>query len=292
MVPEVTAGHDVVRSPAIALTARNVDGFDMMIDTRRSVEVEGSPARMFGLAMLGVLMTALSAAVALHAFPNVPPGSFAEFFGYVGTVFFGACTVLLLWRAFTTRGPVVTITPDGIHDSRVAAEFIPWSAVSDINVWESNGQRVMVLAVDPAVEAGLGLTRIARWTRGANRALGADGLCVTAQGLKMGFDELLATSLAYGRAWHAGAAAAPAPAADDKAHLPNPGGAKAQFTALLLLDAPILPRRCAAGHHAGLDHRHHGAFRVGPVIPGRPVSRRRNPPTAVERRIAPSADPP
>jgi hypothetical protein len=182
-----------------------VDGFDMMVDSRRSVEIEGSPVRMLGLAVLGFLMTALSAAVALHAFPNVPPGSFAEFAGYAGTVFFGACTVLGLWRAFTTDGPVVTIAPDGIRDSRVAAELILWSAVNDIKIWESNGQRVMVLVVDPAVEAGLSLTRIARWTRGANRALGADGLCVTAQGLKMGFDELLATSLAYARAWHADA---------------------------------------------------------------------------------------
>jgi hypothetical protein len=154
-------------------------------------------------------MTALSAMIALHAIP-VPPGSLVEFAGYAGTVFFGASTVLAVWRTFTTHGPVVTITQEGIRDVRVAAEFIPWGAVSDLKVWESNGQRTMVLAVDPAVEDRLGLTRIARWTRRANRALGADGLCVTAQGLKIGFDELLATSLAYARAWQSGAAAAPA----------------------------------------------------------------------------------
>jgi hypothetical protein len=180
----------------------------MKTDTHRALEIEASPVRMFGLAALGLLMTALSAVFVLGVFP-VPPGSFAEFAGYAGTVFFGACTALILWRAFTTRGPVVTITPDGIRDVRVAEEIIPWSEVNDIRIWESNGQRVMVLAVPPGIEAGLGLTRIARWTRGANRALGADGLCVTAQGLKIGFDELLATSLAYARAWHSGAAAAP-----------------------------------------------------------------------------------
>jgi hypothetical protein len=89
--------------------------------------------------------------------------------------------MLLLWRAFTTHGAVVAITPEGIRDGRVAAELIAWSAVSDIAIWENRAQPVMVLAVDPAVEAGLTLTRVARWTRGANRALGADGLCVTAQ---------------------------------------------------------------------------------------------------------------
>jgi hypothetical protein len=134
-------------------------------------------------------------------FPTFRRAGFVEFCGYAGTVFFGAVTALLLWSAFTTYGPAVTITREGIRDGRLAAELIPWSAVNDIAIWENRGQRVMVLAVDPTVEAGLNLTRAARWTRGANRALGADGLCVTAQGLKIGFDELLATSLAYGRAW-------------------------------------------------------------------------------------------
>jgi hypothetical protein len=187
----------------------------MTIDPRRAVEIEASPLRMFGLAVLGLLMTALSAAIALHVFPDVQPGSLVEFAGYAGTLFFGACTVLALWRAFTTRGPVVTITREGIRDVRVAAEIIPWRAVNGLKVWESNGQRVMVLAVDPAVEAGLNLTRIARWTRGANRALGADGLCVTAQGLKTGFDQLLATSLAYARASRSGAADAHADVSED-----------------------------------------------------------------------------
>jgi hypothetical protein len=179
-----------------------VNGFDMMIDTRRAVEIEASPVRMLGFVVIGILMTAVSAAIALRALPNVAPGSLAEFYGRAGTVFFAGCTVVILWRALTMRGPVVTITHEGIRDRRVAAEIIPWSAVSDIGVWEYRGQRVMVLAVDPTVEAGLNLTRIARWTRGANRAL---GLCVTALGLKVGFDELLETSSAYARAWKSGA---------------------------------------------------------------------------------------
>ncbi|HUI95625.1 MAG TPA: STM3941 family protein [Xanthobacteraceae bacterium] len=181
----------------------------MSIDTHRAVEIEASPIRMLGFAALGLLMTALSAAIAVRAFPNVPPDSFAEFVGYAATVFFGSATLLVVWRAVTTHGPVVTITGEGIRDIRVAAEFIPWSAVSGIATWEYRRQRVMVLAVDPAAEAGLTLTRLTRWTRGANRALGADGLCVTAQGLKIGFDDLLATSLVYARAWQAGATAAP-----------------------------------------------------------------------------------
>jgi hypothetical protein len=122
--------------------------------------------------------------------------------------------VLSLWRAFTTHGPVVTITPDGIRDVRVAAGLIPWSAVNDITVAEQNGQRWMMLDVDPAVVDELNLTRIVRWTR----PLRGDGLFVTAQGLKIRFDELLETSLAYARAWHENREAAPAHAQDGDAN--------------------------------------------------------------------------
>jgi hypothetical protein len=80
----------------------------------------------------------------------------------------------------SVSGPVVTVTPEGIRDTRVAAEVIPWSAITGISTWQYRGQKIMVLAVDPATESGLTLTRIARWSRGANRALGADGLCIAA----------------------------------------------------------------------------------------------------------------
>jgi hypothetical protein len=209
----------------------------MMIDTRRAVEIESSPVRMLGLAVLGIFATAVSAAVALHAVPDVAPGSLLEFYGRVGTLFFAACTVLILWRALTMRGPVVTITREGIRDRRVAAELIPWSAVNDIGVWKYRGQRAMVLAVEPTVEAGLNLTRIARWTRDANRALRADGLCVTAQGLKIGFDELLETSLAYARAGQSGAAAAPTHADADE-----DGGAHARRVSDRFAPRPPDPR--------------------------------------------------
>lgn len=170
------------------------------IDTSRTIEIAGSPVRLFALALGGVVMTAGGAAMAFRWLPGIAPGSFNQFIGYAALLFFGLCTVLLFWRALSARGPVVVITPEGIRDARVARELIPWRAIQRIGTWEQRGQKVMVLAIDPAVEAGLGLSRIARWSRGANRALGADGLCVAAQGLKMKFDTLLALSMAYAAA--------------------------------------------------------------------------------------------
>jgi hypothetical protein len=175
---------------------------EMAIDTNRTVEIKAAVGQMALLALGAAAFTA--GAVFILANGLAPPGSFKELAVYVGVSFFGFCTVMIVWRMITGRGTVVTIGPDGIRDVRVADNTIPWSAISDIGTWTAHGQKIMVLAVSPEVEAGLGLTRAASWSRGANRALGADGLCVTAQGIKIGYDALLATTTAYAEAGRVG----------------------------------------------------------------------------------------
>jgi hypothetical protein len=168
-------------------------------DPPKTIEIAGSPPKMVALVFGGVIMTAGSALLAFRILP-IAVGSLEEFIGYVGLIFFGLCTLLLLWRALTMRGPVVTMDVHGIRDVRVAKETIPWGAIRDISTWQYQRQKVMVLAVDPETERNLHLSRIARWSRGANKRLGADGLCVTAQGLKISYDELLSTVMAYWKA--------------------------------------------------------------------------------------------
>lgn len=172
----------------------------MTIDTLTTTEIAGSPWKMLGLGLLGLGMVAGSAALAAPELHGARFDSTVRIIGAVGVLVFGLFTTLILWRAATTRGAVVTLTPTGIRDVRVSAREIPWSAVRSISTWSNQGQRIMVLDVDPAVEATLGLTAIARWTRGANRSLGADGLCVTAQGLATTYDDLMALAKAYARA--------------------------------------------------------------------------------------------
>jgi hypothetical protein len=121
--------------------------------------------------MLALFVTALLASLALRVAPSavtagsragsllvMVSGAVLVLLGWLGMVFGGLYAVWLLWRAFTNRGPVVTITREGIRDTRVAADFIPWRAVQDIRVFEVRKQRGLVLEIDPAVEAGLKFT--------------------------------------------------------------------------------------------------------------------------------------
>jgi hypothetical protein len=160
-----------------------------------TIEIEGSPAKLLGLVGLGVIMTTASGAIVLGFIPNVE-GSFVEFIGWVGLLFFGACMLIGLWRLFTFSKTVVTLLPEGLLDTRVAQRPIPWSAMEDIGVWSSNGQKIIVIAVPLEVEQGLGLTRMVKMTRSANAKLGADGLCIASTGLKIAHDKLLGEIIA------------------------------------------------------------------------------------------------
>ncbi len=172
----------------------------MTIDTTRALEFHGSRGKLLGLLLLGIGMTALSLWVVLADL--APPSSLGQLAGYVGVLFFGAATAIAAYRLVTAARVVLTIAPEGIRDIRVAQAFIPWKSIHGLSTWSMQGQNVLVLAVDPETEKNLPLTRIARWSRGANRALGADGLCVSAAGLGVSYGHLLALAAEY-RAAHA-----------------------------------------------------------------------------------------
>lgn len=167
----------------------------MTTDTSRTIEIRGRALNNLGLAGAGVLMTLVSAALAFGWLED--QGVINRLYGWFGLLFFGLCTVVLAVRAVTMTGVVLTISPQGIRDTRVSADLVPWSAVREISTWSYGAENVLVLRVDPAVEKRLRLSLIARWSRGPNRALGADGLAITARGIKIDYDTLYQTAIDY-----------------------------------------------------------------------------------------------
>ena len=155
------------------------------------IEIQGSPVKLFALTILGMGMTVLSALVAFQYIP-VEDGSFNQFMGWIGMLFFGLATAIGISRLFTFNKTVVTLSSAGLHDTRVSARPVPWDSIQDIGVWEMQRQKIIVISVPPETEASIGLTRMARWSRAANAKLGADGLCFSAAGLSMRHEALLA----------------------------------------------------------------------------------------------------
>lgn len=173
----------------------------MTIDTSQTLEFRGSRAKLAWLILLGIGMTALSLWIVMAGI--APAGTIGQLAGYIGAPFFGAATVIAIYRLFTAARVVLTIAPQGIRDIRVADAFIPWTSIAGLSTWSMQGQQVLVLAIDSETEKKLPLTRIARWSRGANKALGADGLCISPAGLGLSYEELSASAAAFAQA-HAG----------------------------------------------------------------------------------------
>ncbi len=175
------------------------DSIGTVIDTKQTYAFGQSPWKMalIGLGCIGFIVASVLMIIGVIDVRRF--GLDASTVGWIGAIVFGAFLMLALWRLIGTRGPVVTVSPRGLHDTRISEKVIPWDAVLGVSTWEMSNQKIIVVAVTPEAEQAIGLTRMAKWTRGANRSLGADGLCIN-PGIKVKPDDLLRLIIAYGEA--------------------------------------------------------------------------------------------
>jgi hypothetical protein len=190
----------MLHQPAIRFVSAGTNAMTET-DTSRTIEFHASPTRLLTLLSFSVMSTAIAAALAFRLLPNMPSDPAVVSAGYSGLIFFSFCAAVAIWRLLAQRGPIVTVSPAGLRDVRVAAEPIPWQAIKSISTWQMQRQMVLLIAIDPADEARLTLTRVARWMRSAHRKLGADGLIVSAHGLKVGYPTLFYTCRDYWEGW-------------------------------------------------------------------------------------------
>lgn len=177
------------------------DSIGAVIDTQQTYGFGQSPWKM-GLVVLGCVgFVVVSGLMIAGVIDGQRFGLDAPTVGWVGAIVFGAFLVLALWRLISTRGPVVTVSPRGLHDTRISEKMIPWDAVLGVATWQMSNQKIIVVAVTPEAEQSIGLTRMAKWTRGANKSLGADGLCI-GPGVKVKIDDLLRLIIAFAEVRH------------------------------------------------------------------------------------------
>jgi hypothetical protein len=104
-------------------------GGDDMVARGRAVELgyRNSILRM----RLLISSSLTFAGLFLWALAGWGTSSFDGILGAIVTIYFGAKTLFNLNEVLFPR-PVVVITPNGIHDRRLGAEPIPWSAIQQI----------------------------------------------------------------------------------------------------------------------------------------------------------------
>lgn len=161
------------------------------------VEIGYCRFRLLPVIVTGAAMTLLSASIAFEWFPYQGLVGYHSVIGYAGIAFFGLATLKLVRTMFAVKGPVVFVSRYGIRDLRVANEFILWDCVVNVSACESRKQKFVVLALSPALEQRLFATRSGQATLAANRALGLDGIAISASGLATEFDALLRSCTAH-----------------------------------------------------------------------------------------------
>ncbi len=170
-----------------------------MIDTTRTIEIERSPEKLVSLTLVGVLLTAGAGALAFGLVPE--DALFARLLGLIGLVLFGLCTLVVAWQLLSQRGPVITLSPQGFRDTRIAAETIRWSAITTVSILNYRYSRSVAVSVTAATEARLTFPLPFRCTRVINRAFGYDEIPIGANGVKTDFETLMADTMAYWEAW-------------------------------------------------------------------------------------------
>lgn len=111
----------------------------------------------------------------------------------IGIPFFGLCALWGLRKLFDTR-PGLILSSNGFVDnaSALAAGFVPWTDVTGTHVVEIKRQRILMVTVknpEHYIARGGPVTRLLN--RGNMRMAGSP-IAISANSLKIGFDELLA----------------------------------------------------------------------------------------------------
>ncbi|WP_156635462.1 STM3941 family protein [Methylobacterium sp. Leaf123] len=173
---------------------------DSATPTDARIDLHGSRWRLVGLLLLACGFTAVCLALLFlepEDGPIVAPGSVEQFILIVGVGFFGL-TLPLFLREVLRRGPVVSVSRHGLFDRRLSSDWIPWSAITDLDAVAVGRHHFLRIAVEPDHAAALPWTRRARVSARLNRMYG-EGYWLSGQGVEGGIDAVLT---AIEQVWH------------------------------------------------------------------------------------------
>jgi hypothetical protein len=163
---------------------RRKSGMDRVIASfHRSI------VKMLGLLVVGTLLTGTSGLIAAGTIADRSDPTI-KFVGYVGTAFFGVCTLVILAHAFR-RGAVIDVSTAGIRYYRRSTDLIPWAAIAAMSVHVIRRQKFLVLELFPEDAARLKASRTARLLERGNEAFGFSGVWISMVGLDGSLDDLI-----------------------------------------------------------------------------------------------------
>ncbi|MEL6871074.1 MAG: STM3941 family protein [Pseudomonadota bacterium] len=128
-------------------------------------------------------------------FSNV---TFVHGLGVVSIVFFGLCGVLGV-RKLLDRSPGLILSKEGILDnsSGISLERIPWSEVTGISEYQIQRQKFISIQLKDPEKYINKANALKRMTHRANMKMCGTPMNISANSLKMSYDELRDTIIEY-----------------------------------------------------------------------------------------------
>jgi hypothetical protein len=143
-----------------------------------------------GIWFLTLDAEAIRAGRSFRLFFNSP--AFAYGLGVLSIVFFGGVGVFIVKKLFDIK-PGLIFNREGIIDNASVASpgFIPWSEITGIDIFEINGQKMLiVMLTDPQKYADRGNFLI-RKLNNANAKMSGSPIYISANTLKIAFPQLV-----------------------------------------------------------------------------------------------------
>lgn len=168
------------------------------IDTAGDMVIAAVSEKLWPLALGALGMAALSFLLAWPILPDM--NAFERIVGWVGVIFFGGGSILVVLHSLGLRRDVLTLTPQGFFGTRVSSTPVPWSAVIGVRPLSIAGTQLIVVKVADEIWRSGTLKPMVRWTRAANRWLGMDGIVIPVMGMPVRSRELVKILRRYARA--------------------------------------------------------------------------------------------
>jgi hypothetical protein len=179
------------------------------------IEIKQSSSRMFWATIRSALLAVLLAFLCVFGFIlGMGPGS-GPLIGFLLLgVFFviglGLNTLMLAWRLLTVSGPVITLSMQGMRDTRISTDFIPWNAITwtleapVISGRPTRKPTILTMVIDETIDKQLEKTQKGGLEEIFSRFKGLKGYEFTSRGLKMELEELLEHICAFSKAANVG----------------------------------------------------------------------------------------
>lgn len=161
----------------------------MPIDTSATVQFKRSGWKLFGFVLIGLVSLAIGIWLIRGGAVDGRYGEFSIVLGWISAPLFALCTLIPMGGLLFGEREPVTISPNGLLDTRLSSSEIPWSAIAGLSQWKRKRTSLICLDMTPESLEAIQLNHFARVVSWLNRPFTPSGIYVQSNDLDVTFSK-------------------------------------------------------------------------------------------------------